>query len=233
MNYIILKGLENKQAFDIMEDVRKNRPLKEEQILLMKKHGVPDWYIESCEKIQYMFPRAHAAAYVMTSMRMAWYKVYYPREFYAAHFTASVDAFETAIIMKGPGACDDAVRKITSSGDSSGDYERKEKDKKTKPVFETAYEMYSRGYKFSLPKLGKSKPLRFMVEDGEVLLPFVAIEGVGAAAATALYEAYEDSPFKTVEDVINRVKINKTAVDALRNYGVFAGLPETNQISFF
>lgn len=233
MNYLILKGLENKVAFDIMEDVRKNRPLKDEQIKTMKDHGVPDWYIESCKKIQYMFPRAHAAAYVMTSMRMAWYKVYYPREFYAAHFTASADAFETATIIKGQGACYDAVRRITSRGDGDPDFERKEKDKKTRPVYEVAYEMYARGYRFRLPELGKSKALRFTVDQGDVLLPFVAIEGVGAAAAKALYDAYEDRPFATVEDVINRVKINKTAVEALRSYGVLKGLPETDQISFF
>ena len=233
MNYLILKGLENKQAFDIMEDVRKNRPLKDDQIKLMKEHGIPDWYIESCKKIQYMFPRAHAAAYVMTSMRMAWYKVYYPREFYAAHFTASADAFETATIIKGQGACDDAVRRITSRGDGDPDFERREKDKKTRPVFETAYEMYARGFKFRLPELGKSHALRFTVYEGDVLLPFVALEGVGASAATSLYEAYEERPFATVEDAINRGKINKTAVEALRTYGVFDGLPETDQLSFF
>ncbi len=233
MNYLILKGLEKKQAFDIMEDVRKNRPLKPEQISMMKEHGVPDWYIESCEKIQYMFPRAHAAAYVMTSMRLAWYKVYCPPEFYAAHFTASADAFETATIMKGQGACDEAVRRITSRGEGDPDFERKEKDKKTRPVYEVAYEMYARGYKFRLPELGKSKALKFTVDNGEVLLPYVALEGVGASAATSLYDAYEDRPFATIEDAINRGKINKTAVEALKSYGVFRGLPETDQISFF
>lgn len=233
MNYLILKGLENKDAFDIMEDVRKNRPLKEHHLKMMKDAGVPDWYIESCKKIQYMFPRAHAAAYVMTSLRVAWYKVYYPLEFYAAHFTASADAFESAIILRGQGACDEAVRRIMSRGDNFADYERKEKDEKTRPIFEIAYEMYARGYRFRAPELGKSQALRFTVDNGEVLLPFVALEGVGESAAKALYAAYEEKPFSTVEEITSRVKINKTALEALRSYGVLAGLPETDQISFF
>ena len=233
MNYLILKGIENKMSFDIMEAVRKNKPLQEEQLTTMKEHGVPDWYIESCKKIQYMFPRAHAAAYVMTSLRMAWYKVHYPREFYAAHFTTSVDAFETMTIIKGQGACEDAIRRIESRGDYDADYERREKDEKTKPVYETAYEMYGRGYRFRLPELGKSHALKFTVYEGDVLLPFVALEGVGEQAAKALEEAYNDKPFMTIEDAINRAKINKTAVESLKSYNVFKGLPETDQISFF
>ena len=233
MNYLILKGVENKMSFDIMEDVRKNRPLKEEQLTVMKEHGVPDWYIESCKKIQYMFPRAHAAAYVMTSMRMAWYKVHWPREFYAAHFTTSVDAFETMTIIKGQGACEDAIRRIESRGEYDADYERREKDEKTKPVYEIAYEMYARGYRFKLPELGKSSALRFKVDEGDILLPYVALEGVGEQAAKALEEAYNNKPFMTIEDAINRAKINKTAVESLKSYNVFKGLPETDQISFF
>lgn len=233
MNYLILKGLDNKDAFDIMEDVRKNRPLKPNQIQMMKDHGVPDWYVESCEKIQYMFPRAHAAAYVLTSMRMAWYKVHRPREFYAAQFTASIDGFETAVIMQGAGVLDSTIRRIEGKGDYDPNFERREKDKKTKPVFELAYEMYARGYEFSLPILGKSRANKFIVEDGKILLPYSALEGVGASAAEALASAYDDRPFDTVEDAINRAKINKTAVEALKTYGVFKGLPEMAQISFF
>lgn len=233
MNYLILKGLENKLAFDIMEDVRKNRPLKPEQLEAMSSHGVPEWYIESCKRIQYMFPRAHAAAYVMTSLRMAWYKVHHPREFYAAHFTASGDAFETAIISKGQGACLEAIKRMEIRGDRDSDYERKEKDKKTRPVLETAYEMYARGYKFRLPILGKSHATKFTVYEGDVLLPFVVLEGVGEQAAKSLAAAYDQKPFHTVEDAVTRSKINKTAVLSLKSYGVFKGLPESDQISFF
>ena len=233
MNYLILKGLENKMSFDIMEAVRKNKPLQPEQLKEMTDHGVPDWYIESCKRIQYMFPRAHAAAYVMTSLRMAWYKVHRPMEFYAAHFTASGDAFETSIITKGQGACLEAIKRMEIRGDYDSDYERKEKDKKTRPVLETAYEMYARGYKFRLPELGKSHATKFTVCDGEVLLPFVVLEGVGEQAAKSLAKAYEEQPFHTVEDAVTRARINKTAVLSLKSYGVFKGLPESDQITFF
>ena len=233
MNYLILKGIENAIAFAIMEDVRKNRPLKDEQISTMKEHGVPEWYIDSCKKIQYMFPRAHAAAYVMTSMRMAWYKVHCPAAFYAAYLTASSDAFEASVILKGPGACLDAIRRIEGRSEYDVDYEKKEKDKKTKPVYEAAYEMYSRGYRFRIPKLGESEATRFMIKDDEVILPFVALEGVGLQAAKSLKEAYDERPFATVEDVINRAKINKTVIEALRNYDVLNGIPESDQLSFF
>ena len=228
MNYLILKGIENKTSFQIMEDVRKNRPLKEEQLTVMKEHGVPDWYIDSCIKIQYMFPRAHAVAYVMMSFRMAWYKVYYPVEFYATYFSSTVANFDTEVIMKGPDACLDRIKQINDMGDNAT-----AKEKSDILVFEVAYEMYSRGYEFSPARLGKSKALKFWSDEGKVLLPFVALDGVGDSAATAFAEAYEEKPFDTIEEAVNRSKLNKTAVEALRAHGVFQGLPETDQLSLF
>lgn len=228
MNYLILKGIENSTAFQIMEDVRKNRPLKDEQLEVMKAHGVPDWYIDSCIKIQYMFPRAHAVAYVMMSFRMAWYKVYYPQEFYATHFTSVVSDFDADTILKGAKACIDRIDEINAMGDNAPP-----KAKAQILVLEVAYEMYSRGYEFKKPELGKSRALRFWTDEGKVILPFVALEGVGDTAAKAFVEAYNEKPFETVEEAVNRAKLNKTAVEALRSYGVFEGLPETDQLSFF
>ena len=228
MNYLILKGIENKTSFKIMEDVRKNRPLKEEQLQVMKEHGVPDWYIDSCIKIQYMFPRAHAVAYVMMSFRMAWYKVYYPREFYATHFTSVVANFDADTILKGPDAVLERMDAIIAMGNNATP---KEKDDIV--VLEVAYEMYCRGYEFTPARLGKSYALKFWVDDGKVLLPFVAVEGVGETAAKSFVAAYEEKPFDTIEEAIQRGKLNKTAAEGLRAHGVFEGLPETDQLCMF
>lgn len=228
MNYLILKGIENKTSFQIMEDVRKNRPLKEEQLAVMKKHGVPDWYIDSCIKIQYMFPRAHAVAYVMMSFRMAWYKVYYPVEFYATYFTSTVANFDADTILRGPEACLRRIEEITAMGSNAT-----AKEQADVLILEVAYEMYARGYSFAPARLGKSHALKFWSDDGKVLLPFVALEGVGDTAAKGFYDAYKEKPFDTIEEAVSRAKLNKTAVEALRAHGVFEGLPETDQLSLF
>ena len=228
MNYLILKGIENKTSFQIMEDVRKNRPLKEEQLGVMKEHGVPDWYIDSCIKIQYMFPRAHAVAYVMMSFRMAWYKVYYPLEFYATHFTSVVANFDADVILRGSRACLDRIEEIKAMGKNAT-----AKDQGDILVLEVAYEMYSRGYSFEPARLGISDAMKFGVHDGKVLLPFVAIPGMGEGAAKSFAEAYEIREYETVEDVMDRGKVNKTVVEELRRHGVLEGLPETAQISLF
>ena len=228
MNYLILKGIENKTSFDIMEKVRKNKPLSDELLGIMKDHGVPDWYIDSCIKIQYMFPRAHAVAYTMMSFRMAWYKVYYPQEFYATHFTSVAADFNASVILQGPSACLSKIEETITKGKNASPKEMAEI-----LVYEVAYEMYARGFKFRMPKLGHSKALKFWVEDGEVLLPFVVIDGMGGSAATSFVEAYEEKPFDTVEDAVIRSKVNRTALESLRAYGIFDGLPETDQLSFF
>lgn len=228
MNYLMLKGIENKMSFQIMEDVRKNRPLKEEQLKVMKEHHVPDWYIDSCIKIQYMFPRAHAVAYTMMSFRMAWYKVYYPREFYATYFTSVVADFDEETILKGPEAILEKISLVDSKGQAAT---AKEKDEVT--VLEIAYEMYARGYEFSDIELGVSEAGKFKVVDGKVLLPFMALNGMGETAATAFVEEYRIKPYETIEDIFKRVKINKNTVEALKVRGVLKGLPETDQLSFF
>ncbi len=229
MNYLILKGVPNGHAFKIMEIVRKGKKdLSEEQVAEMKEHGVPDWYIDSCNKIKYMFPRAHAVAYTMMSFRMAWYKVYYPQEFYATYFTTKVDDFDDQTILKGKDAILAQMELIDMKGSNATP-----KEKSQYTVLEVAYEMYSRGYEFMAPVLDKSQALKFWVEDGKVLLPFVALDGVGASAAQSFYDAYHEKPFDTVEEVMKRTKLNKTSIQALRDYGVFEGLPETDQLSMF
>lgn len=229
MNYLILKGLDNKAAFDIMEHVRKkDKVVLPEEEELMRRRGVPEWYIESCKRIKYMFPRGHAVAYTMMSFRMAWYKVYYPEAFYATHFTSEIAGFHADVILEGAEACLAEIDRINSLGDAASD---KEKDRLL--VYEVAYEMYARGYGFGPPRLGASRALQFWVEDGCIIIPFAALEGVGESAARSLVQAYGEKPFDTVEEAINRAKLNRTAVETLRRFGVFAGLPETDQLSFF
>lgn len=228
MNYLILKGIENKTSFKIMEAVRKNKPLSDEQLEIMKSHGVPEWYVDSCIKIKYMFPRAHAVAYVMMSFRMAWFKVYYPVEFYATYFTSKAANFNSEVILQGIQAILDKMTEIDLKGTNAT---AKEKDEYI--VLEVAYEMYSRGFEFLNAKLGESHASKFRVKDGKVLLPFVAIEGVGDTAAVCLYEEFKLKPFDTIEEASIRAKLNKTAVLGMKNHGIFSGLPETDQLCMF
>lgn len=228
MNYLRKKGLPNGDAFTIMEKVRKGKGLTEEQEALMVEHDVPDWYIDSCKKIKYMFPRAHAVAYVLMSMREAYYKVYYPVEFYAVYFTTKVGSFDEKVILRGQKAVEERMDEIINLGKDAA---KKEEAEYT--VLEVAYEMYARGYEFAPARLGISDPLKFKAWEGKVLLPFVAITGLGEGAASIFAAEYEKRPYETVEDVMDRGRINKTAIEELRAHGVLDGLPESAQISFF
>ena len=228
MNYLRKHGVPNGDAFTIMEKVRKGKGLTEEQEALMVEHDIPDWYIESCKKIKYMFPRAHAVAYVLMSMREAYYKVYYPAEFYAVYFTTKVANFDEKVILKGQQAVWDRMTEIEQMGKDAS-----KKDEAVITVLEVAYEMYARGYEFAPARLGESDATKFRVNNGRVQLPFVAISGMGEGAATAFAKGYEERPYETVEDIMDRGKVNKTVVEELRAHGVLEGLPETAQISFF
>ncbi|MBQ3122708.1 MAG: PolC-type DNA polymerase III [Firmicutes bacterium] len=228
MNYLILKGLPKKKAFTIMEKVRKGKGVTDEEAELMADNDVPDWYIESCRRIKYMFPRAHAVAYVMMSYRVAYFKVYYPAEFYAAYFTTKVADFDADVILKGKQAVLDAMDAIIAKGKNAT---KKEEDAVI--VYEVAYEMYARGYEFCDAILGESQATRFMVKDGKVLLPYVALPGVGESAAKQFFEENEKKPYETIEEAQSRSGINKTALEAMKNHGIFKGMPETDQLSLF
>lgn len=228
MNFLIKKGLPNGDAFKIMEIVRKNRVLSEEQLRMMKDHGVPDWYIWSCETLQYMFPRAHAAAYVMMSIRMAWFKVNYPEAFYAAWFTSKVDNFDADIINLGIPAVEARMDEIDKLGNAAT-----AKQKEQLIVYEVMYEALSRGYSFAEPVLGTAEPCRFSVVGGKIMLPFNAVNGIGDTAAESLASAYAEKPFNTLDDVKSRTKLTGTNIDDLKKHGLFSGLPESAQISIF
>jgi DNA polymerase-3 subunit alpha (Gram-positive type) len=226
MNYLILKGLANKESFTIMEKVRKGKGVSDEEEALMRKYGVPSWYIESCKRIEYMFPRAHAVAYVMMSYRIAFYKVYYPVEFYSVYFTTKVTDFNWDVIQKGSRYILDRIDFLELKGRNAT---KKEEDEII--VLEVAYEMYSRGFQFENPKLGESKAVRFSLKDGKIQIPLCALDGVGENAGRAIEDAYSLTPFATVDDLRERTRVNKTAIEALRNCGALDGIQESDQMS--
>ena len=228
MTFLISKGLENADAFKIMEIVRKNKKLSDEQLALMKDHGVPDWYIWSCETLKYMFPRAHAAAYVMMSIRMAWFKVYYPEAFYAAWFTSKVDNFDAEIAGKSMADVERRMDELQRLGNTAT---AKEKEQLT--VYEVMYEALSRGIEFAEPVLGVAEACKFSVVDGKVMLPFNAISGIGDTAAESLTKAYSEKVFNTLDDVRSRTRLSATNIEDLKRHGLFAGLPESAQMTIF
>lgn len=229
MYYLINKGIEKSDAFRIMEDVRKNRELTETELELMKDHGVPDWYIESCRTLKYLFPRAHAAAYVMMAIRMAWFKVYYPAEFYAAYLTTKIDDFDISVAtgnIRSVGKELDALEKLGYSATA------KEKGKLT--VCQIIYELMSRGLEFGSPEPGVSDPCIFNVIDGKIKMPFMAVSGIGKSAAESLDEAYrKKGPFTSLDDVKRKTRLSATNIEDLDRYSVFGDIPQSAQISIF
>jgi DNA polymerase-3 subunit alpha (Gram-positive type) len=228
MTYLINMGLDKELSFTIMEKVRKGKGLTSEWEEEMTSHGVPDWYIWSCETLKYMFPRAPAAAYVMMSIRMAWFKVNYPEAFYAAWFTSKVDSFDAESISKGIPEIERQMDEIDKLGNTAT-----AKQKEHMTVYEVMYEMMSRGYEFAEPQLGVSEACRFSVVNGRVTLPFNAINGIGDTAAQSLVEAYKNKPFSTIDDVRSRTKLSASNIDDLKRHGLFGGLPESAQVSIF
>ena len=228
MNYLIGKGVPNADAFGIMEKVRKGKGVSDEYAEVMMAHGVPQWYLDSCRKISYMFPRAHAVAYVMMSFRIAYYKVHYPAEFYAVYLTTKIADFNWEVISCGKQAVINRMEAITIKGNNAT---AKENDELT--VLEIVYEMFARGYEFMPPSLKYSEAARFSVKEGRVVVPISGLNGVGDTIARSIMEAQEDRPFATIEDMQDRVKANKTVIEVMRSFGLLDGMPESDQMSFF
>jgi len=229
MNYLIFKGLPPKMAFTIMESVRKGKGLKPEFIEEMKKNDVPDWYIGSCKKIKYMFPKAHAVAYVMMSFRLAYYKVHYPEAFYATYFTTKAEDFDADLIVKGLDAIRNKMDEIISLGN---DATAKEKNMLT--VLEVAYEMYARNIKILPVDIYKSDATEFKVMgENQILPPMIALQGVGENAAIHIQQERENGEFISKEDLRKRTKISKTVIETLTNHGSLDNMSDKNQLSLF
>ncbi len=234
MVYLLNKGLDPKMAFKIMEIVRKGKAgklLTEEHIAAMKDHDVPQWYIDSCFKIKYMFPKAHAAAYMIAALRLGWYKVHRPIEFYAAYFTVRSTDFDGATALGGP----DQVRMRMQDLDQR--IKNREASAKEESEFETLQiinEMMARKIQLLPVDLYKSSASQFLVEEGKIRLPFSSLKGVGEAAAASLEEARKSGgEYISVDDVQARAKVSTAVIDTLRGVGALSGLPESNQITLF
>ncbi|MCI6841646.1 MAG: PolC-type DNA polymerase III [Clostridiales bacterium] len=220
--------LENAIAFKIMEDVRKGKGLKPEYEATMIEHGVPDWYIKSCKKIKYMFPKAHAAAYVMSAIRLGWYKIYYPLEFYAAFLTVAPGGFDAEIASRGiPGinAMCDEVRK--KGNDAT------QKEKEMVDTFQLVREMLARGYKFLPVDLFRSDAFAFKPENGKIRMPFSALGGLGDKAAEKIVSVRENETFLSIEDLAMKAGLSKAVIEILRGAGALNGMSETNQLTLF
>ncbi|MFR1138505.1 MAG: PolC-type DNA polymerase III, partial [Anaerococcus vaginalis] len=233
MIYLINKGLEKKRSFKIMETVRKNRLLDEDTLNYMTENGVPDWYIESCKTIEYLFPKAHAVAYVMMSYRIAYFKVHYPEAFYSTFFTIKLQDYPGDVIVRGLSAIREEMQSLKDKYKESNS-KMTAKDSNKYSVLEVAEEMYCRGIKQSRVDLHKSDKARFKVlEKGFIQPPFNALEGISDANSLAIFEEIQKGDFISKQDFTMRTKVNKTALEILENHGVLDGLQNENQISLF
>ena len=228
-------GIESKDAFSIMEHVRKGKGLTEDEEGLMLEHNVPKWYIESCKKIKYMFPKAHAVAYVIMAVRIAWFKVYHPEYYYVSYFTLRCDAYELETMIKDADAIYMRMNELLNRMNSrENPLSKKEKD-----IFDTievCYEMVSRGYRLTNLDLNRSLATEFLVNpdnNHEIIPPFKILDGLGDNVAISIIEARKNGPFISKEDLQNRTQLSTTLIKKLSDLHVLDGLDETNQMSLF
>ncbi len=228
MVYLMYKGLEPQSAFKIMEDVRKGRGLKPEYEEEMLAHSVPEWYIESCKKIKYMFPKAHAAAYVMTAMRIGWFKVYHPLAFYATYFTVRADEFDAVLMCNGKDIVRNKIKELESMGNNIS-----AKDRNILTILEVVNEMYSRGFDFVPIDLYKSDATKFIITEKGIRPPLNTLNGLGVTAANSIAEARSEGEFLSIDELKSKAKLSKTVIEILQQNGCLEGLPESSQMSFF
>lgn len=228
MVYLIYNGLEAGLAFKIMEHVRKGKGIPDDWQQVMRDEGIAEWYIESCLKIKYMFPKAHAAAYVLMALRVAYYKVHFPILYYAAYFSVRASDFDLVAMTQGKEAIKVKIKEITDKGlDASA------KDKSLLTVLELANEMVERGFDFKMVDLEKSDAKDFIIEGNTLIAPFRAIPSLGTSVAQQIVESRKEKPFLSKEDLAKRGKVSKTVIEYMNENGVLKGLPDENQLSLF
>ncbi|KAF2959925.1 DNA polymerase III subunit alpha [Thermotoga sp. 38H-to] len=227
MNFLIHKGMEPSLAFKIMENVRKGKGITEEMESEMRRLKVPDWFIESCKRIKYLFPKAHAVAYVSMAFRIAYFKVHYPLQFYAAYFTIKGDQFDPVLVLKGKDAIKRRLRELKAM--PGKDAQKKNEES----VLEVALEMILRGFSFLPPDIFKSDAKKFLIEGNSLRIPFNKLPGLGDSVAESIVRAREEKPFTSVEDLMKRTKVNKNHIELMKSLGVLRDLPETEQFTLF
>ena len=228
MGYLIRMGVESSQAFTIMESVRKGKGLRPEWEEIMKENNVPDWYIWSCKQISYMFPKAHAAAYVMMAYRIAWYKIYRPLAYYAAYFSIRATAFSYELMCMGRDRLEFYMEEIRKKGDAAS-----KKDQDTYKDMKIVQEMYARGFTFEPIDIYKAKAHRFQIIGDKLMPSLDTIEGLGDKAADAVFEAAKCGPFLSKDDFRERTKVSKTVIELMASLNLFGDIPESNQMSLF
>ncbi|MGL4344865.1 MAG: PolC-type DNA polymerase III [Cellulosilyticaceae bacterium] len=227
MTYLINQGVEKSLAFTIMESVRKGKGLRPEWEEEMLANNVPDWYIWSCKKIKYMFPKAHAAAYVMMAWRIAWYKVFYPLAYYTSFFSIRASAFSYEQMCQGKERLEYHMKELTSKGKEN----QSAKEQDTIKDMRIVQEMYARGFTFLPIELEVADDKKFQIIDGKIMPSLSAIDGLGEKAAEAIVAAVKDGPFLSKEDFRNRCKVSKTVTDKMSELGILGDLTESNQLS--
>ena len=235
MVYLIQNGLEPLKAFKIMEFVRKGKASKDPEgwakhVEVMKEAGIPDWYIDSCHKIKYMFPKAHAAAYVMSAFRIAWFKVHKPAEYYASYFSTRFSDFDLETMIKGYDAIKQKINEIVAKG-----YDATNKETSVLETLKLALEATARGFKFGNIDLQKSDSKNYIIADDGITLisPFRTLDGLGDSVANQIIEARNEKPFYCIEDFQTRGHVNQTTLEKLKSLGVLDGMPESAQLSLF
>ena len=228
MLYLIHSGLPPKVAFKIMEDVRKGKGLKEEYEEIMKENSVPLWYVNSCKKIKYMFPKAHAAAYVMMAFRIAWFKVHYPEAFYVTYFTVRADDFDAELMTNGKEKVMRKIKELEGIGNAMT-----QKEKNVLTILEVANEMYARDIKFLPVDIYESDAIQFQITPLGIRPPLNALAGLGETAAKNIVESRKGGKFLSVDELRINSKISKAVIEILKENGCLDGMPDSNQISFF
>ena len=228
MVYLIHKGVENGAAFKIMEGVRKGKGIPEDYQAMMRENNVPEWYIESCLKIKYMFPKAHAAAYVLMALRVAWFKVHKPLLYYCAYFSVRAQDFDIVAMSQGKEMIKQRMKEIRDKGNDAST-----KEVNLLTVLELANEMCERGFNFKMVDIEKSDAVNFVIEGDSLIAPFRSIPGLGLNVANKIVEARQEQPFISKKDLATRGKVSKTLIDYMTENKVLDDLPDENQLSLF
>ena len=230
MMYLIHHGVDALKSFKTMEAVRKGRGIKDDVVADLKSHGVDDWYINSCQKIKYLFPRAHATAYVIMAYRIAYCKVHYPLAYYAAYFSKRTEKFDATEIIKGAAYVKTKLEELDDLAN-----ERKLDDKESDRLadYQVVYEYFLRGFDFERADIYESAAEDFIIKKNSLLMSLSSIDGVSETQAKNIVAARADGKFSSVDDLKNRAGLNKTSLTALKNHGCLDGLEETNQMTLF
>ncbi|MBO8126383.1 MAG: PolC-type DNA polymerase III [Firmicutes bacterium] len=228
MTHLLLKGVDPLTSFKIMEKVRKGKGITPEDVEVMKKAGVAEWFIESCRRIKYLFPKAHAVAYVTMAFRIAWFKVHYPEAFYATYFTVRADEFDVALVAGGLPEVNKTIKEYEAKGNSAT-----AREKNILTILEVVREALLRGITFGSVDLYKSDATAFKIAGKKLIPPFISISGLGESAAESIVTARAEGAFTSVEDLRSRTGLSKTLIEVLKEQGTIGNLPETNQMNLF